>query len=218
RQGGSGVCGSFDRVNVEVICAQMTWVALQHGLQNSHNFLGARCGSAVAIVKFPWVQVHAAFRKERRRVEIVGILLVDLSHGVVVGGFEAFVVRVRLVSVTLGERFDVVALVARSVCRERQSLLHVLVGQLFPLTINGQVVVGSEHQRYAPIRHGHFRVELDGLAETLFSLAMIEAVVECHALLEQALSLSTASLYGVMNLAEILRPTGGRYTRSARSR
>ena len=114
-----------------------------------------------------------------------------------------------LLGVPLGERLNVIALVARSVCGKRQSLLHAFVSQLFPLVIHGQVVVRSKHQRYAPIRHGHFGVELSGTAEALFGLTVVEAIIERHGLLEQALRPRVRGLHGVVYLAETWRSADG---------
>ena len=159
------------------------------------------------------MQIHAAFGKERRGVEIIGIALIDLAHGIVIGGLEAFIVGTGLIGVPLGERFNVIALVAPSVCGKRQSLLYAFVSQFFPLVIHGQVVVRSKHQRYAPIRHGHFGVELSGTAEALFGLTVVEAIIERHGLLEQALRLRVWGVYRVVYFAETWRSADGRDNR-----
>ena len=155
RKRGLGMRGSFNGVDVEMICADVVGIALQHGLEHGHNLISAGRGLAFAIVELPRVEVHAAFGEKRRGIEIIGVGLIRLSHRVVVGGFETIVIGIGRVGVTLGEGLNVIALVARSVCGKRHSLLHVLVGQLLSRVIYGQVVVGSEHQRDAPIGHGH---------------------------------------------------------------
>src|SRR5258705_471411 len=75
--------------------------------------------------------------------------------------------------------------------------------------------IRPQHQRDAPVSHRHVWIQFRRALETFFRLVVIEAVVKRHAMLERALSLGIAGLYGVMHSAKSgtgarARSAGGR--------
>ncbi len=197
----------LDGVDVEVVRTEMIGIAFQYSLEHGNDLFGSGVRFAVMCVELPRMHVHAALGEESCGVEVVGIALVDLAHRVVIGGLEAIVVRIRLVCVPSGERLDVIALVWRAPRGKGQRLLHCFVRTLFPVAVDGQIVIRAKHQSDAPVGHGHFRIEFGGPAEALLRLIMVEAVVERQSLLEQTLRFRIRGLYPMMKLAEALRGT-----------
>ena len=72
----------LDRVNVEMVCARMIWIARHDEAQRVENFLRLRLGRAVARPVIPRHRVHERLGEEHLRIEVVGILFCQFAHGV----------------------------------------------------------------------------------------------------------------------------------------
>ena len=178
-------------MNVVVNGADVARVAPQHRLQEGDDLQGALRGLALRRPELPRAQVHARLGEQRRRVEIIGIALDELAHGVAVVESAPCRIGVGRGRMSPREGLDVEALVLRPLCRERAGLLHSLVGRLLSVRLGLEIDVGSERKGDAPVGHGHLWVELGRAPEGSHGLVVIEGVHVTEALIEELLCLGT---------------------------
>jgi len=180
----------------------MCRVAADHRLQYGDDLGGARCGRAVLVPQLPGTQVHQALGKECGRVEVVGIELGELAHGLHKGHGELRIVGIGVAAVTRLQSLDVGTLRRGAAGGKRQRFLHRVVSRLLPGRVHGQVVVRPDGEGHTPPRHRHFRIEFGGAAEGAFGLVVIEGIEEAETLVEKLLRFGAGGGNRVMMIAQ----------------
>ena len=74
----------FHRVDVVMVCPDVERVASQHRFKDPHDLHGALRRLAIRSPELPGAQVHHAFGIESRGVQIVGVTLDHITHGILV--------------------------------------------------------------------------------------------------------------------------------------
>jgi len=80
-----------------MVRADVQAIAPQNALENRDDFLGAGSWFPVGRPELPGVQIHQAFRVERRCVEVVGVLTHHGPHRVLVLHGQRFQVGLGIV-------------------------------------------------------------------------------------------------------------------------
>ena len=223
-----GVTGRLDGVDVVVVSADVPRVSPQDRLEDGDDHLGALRWRAIRVPEPPGAEVHEAFRIERRRVEIIGVALAQLSHGNAVLDRQRLQIRGRMRRVPPGESLDVVSLGLWSAPPQRLSPLDGRRCGPFALGIDVEVDVRAEGERDAPVRHRGLRIHVGGVPEGPHGLVVVEGEDESEAIVEEALRLGIRRRNGMMvrdhprwgsgvlRIDERRRHTGGRHSEAQR--
>ena len=132
---------------------------------------------AVGCPLIPRPQVHHRFREKSANIWILWIFFPHFTHGIGIGAIKpAAIFRLRI-SVTFCEGAD-----QRPLNRRRVPGILLSKPKFFPRKLgrgrwNGdRINVWTARERYAPVRHHAFRIDLRGLLKRADRRAMIESV------------------------------------------
>ena len=187
RQGAFGRVRGFDGVNVVVQCSEVIGVPLHDGFERGDNFFSAGAGRSVLMPQAPRVQIHAGFGKQGGGVEIVGVILRNFAHGVVIvfGGFLQ--IGLGIGGKALGHGGNVGAFGLGGIGAEVDRFLDRFVRLLETVFTGGIVVVGANGLGDAPVGHGEFGIEFGGLLEGARGFIVVEGVDQAESLIEEFL-------------------------------
>ena len=164
-KGALGIGRGFDSVNVVVDGAQMIGIAPHDGLQRGYDLLGAGFGRAVRMPQSPGMQVHPRLREQRCCIEVVGKLLRNFAHGVVIRLLCFLAVCLGIGRETQCHGRNVGFFAGRGIGRKICRFLNGFVRLLEPVLAGGIVIVRSHGFGYAPICNGELGIEFGGPLE-----------------------------------------------------
>ena len=140
-------------MDVIVVGAHVVGIALEHGFQSCNNLFRASLRRAIVMPKLPGMQVHASFREERCRIQIVGIVLHQITHRIAIIFCGLLKIGLRASGEALSQGVNVCALAGRRFFGQRLSFRNGVMRLLETILAGGIVVVWSDRLRHSPVRH-----------------------------------------------------------------
>ena len=180
----------------------MIRIALQHGFQSCNNLIRAHLRRAIVMPKSPRMQIHARFRKQRSRIQVVGVVLHQLTHRVTIFFRRLLQIRLRVRWKAFRHRGNIFALARRGICRQTLRLHNFLVSLLEAVFAGGIVVVRPYRLGDAPMRHRQRGVQLRRALKRARRFIMVESVNVAQPLVEKLLRFRVHSRHRMVLLAD----------------
>jgi hypothetical protein len=189
-------------VNVVMERTQMVRIAFHHRFQSCDNLLRAVLRRPVTMPQSPRMQVHPRLREQRRRIQIVGIVLHHLAHRVPIffRGLPQIGLRIRRKA--FRHRQNIAAFRVGGIATQVHRLLNRIMRPLEAVCARRIVVVRSHRLRNSPVRHRQFRIECRRFLKRARRLVMVERVDQAQSLIEKPLRFRVLRRNRMMQIAQ----------------
>ncbi len=199
------MCRRLHGVDIQMICARMPGVALQHGLERGDDCRTAAFGlRACSLPVVPWLRIHQRLGVEGLDGVVGGKARRYRLHRVCIRFVERRAIRLGIGRVALAERLDQRAIARRRGLREFNRLRQRGESGRVRVGHHRHVDVRPEDQRLAPEAECAAWIELLRLAKGALRLGMIEPEGEYQALIEPRLRLRIGGSRPEGERAEVL--------------
>src|SRR5882724_9232391 len=150
----------------------------------------------------PWMKVHACFRKECGRVQVVGELFHRVAHGVAVSLRGQAMVSRRVGWKAKRHCSNVSFFTGRCVGCEFARFGNGFMRLLVTVRVSRIVVVWSHGFRQPPIGHCQFWIEYSGTLKRSRCFFVVEGIDQAHSLVEKFLRLRVVGGDGMVQISQ----------------